>query len=137
MPKRKLIPYAKNLKEKSRQLRNNSTLAEILLWNQLKGRKFKGYQFLRQKPLDNYIVDFFCYRLMLAIEIDGISHNEKEDYDEKRQSHLETYGIHFLRFQERDVLKNMDGVLTRLEAWIDEYEKKSMNSFKSNVLTSP
>ena len=81
----------------------------------------KGYQFLRQKPLDNYIVDFFCYELMLAIEIDGDSHNGKITEDQVRQNRLESFGIHFLRFYDRDVKKNMYGVMQRIEMWIDEF----------------
>ena len=119
-PRRRIIPYNPNLKERARELRNNSTLAEVLLWNQIKGRKIKGYQFLRQKPLDNFIVDFFCYELMLAIEIDGESHAEKAEYDEARQRRLEALGVRFLRFYDRDVKTNMEGVLQRIYAWIEE-----------------
>lgn len=118
--KRNIIPYNPKLKQRARDLRNNSTLAEVLLWNQIKGRQMKGYQFLRQKPLDNYIVDFFCYELMLAIEIDGDSHVEKVEYDEKRQRRLEGLGVRFLRFYDNDVKGNMDGVLKRIESWIEE-----------------
>lgn len=78
---RKIIPYNPKLKLLARGLRNNSTLAEVLLWNQIKSKKLHGYQFLRQKPLDKYIVDFFCYELMLAIEIDGESHINKIEED--------------------------------------------------------
>ncbi len=75
----KLIPLA-------RKLRNNSTLAEILLWEEIKNRKMLGYRFLRQKPIGNYIVDFFCNKLKLAIEIDGDTHREENfENDMKRQ----------------------------------------------------
>lgn len=69
MKRRKIIPYNPALKEKARELRNNSTKTEILLWLNLKGKQMRGYDFHRQKPIDNYIVDFFCNELMLAIEI--------------------------------------------------------------------
>ena len=85
MSRRNIIPYNPRLKELSRQLRNNSTLAEVLLWNQIKNKKIGGYKFLRQKPIDRYIVDFFCYELMLAIEVDGETHNYSVDEDEIRQ----------------------------------------------------
>lgn len=68
------VPYNKNLKEFSRELRSHSTLAEILLWQKLRASQFRGYAFNRQKPLDNYIVDFYCRKLNLVIEIDGDSH---------------------------------------------------------------
>ena len=74
MQKRKIIPYNPNLKELARQLRNNSTKAEIILWQKLKGKQMYGYDFHRQKPIDNYLIDFFCHELMLGIEVDGYSH---------------------------------------------------------------
>ena len=72
--KRKIIPYNPRLKEFARQLRNNSTKSEIYLWKYLSGKQMMGYDFHRQKPIDNYILDFFCYELMLGIELDGLSH---------------------------------------------------------------
>ena len=78
------IYYNPKLKARARELRNNSTLAEVLLWNQLKARKMKSYQFMRQKPIGNYIVDFLCSKLKLVIEIDGESHVDKVEYDNKR-----------------------------------------------------
>ncbi len=88
--KRKIIPYDPKLKQLARELRNKSTLAEVLLWKHLKGKQIQGYDFHRQKPLDQYIVDFFCSELMLAIEIDGDSHDYKEREDQRRQNRLES-----------------------------------------------
>ncbi len=121
--KRKLIPYNPTLKEKARQLRNNSTNTEILLWGFLKGKQLKGYDFHRQKPIDEYIVDFFCSEIMLAIEIDGISHAGKEEYDEKRQMKLEALGVKILRFDDEEVFYNCDDVIRSIEKWIDENAK--------------
>jgi len=118
MQRRKIIPYNPKLKEMARGLRNNSTLSEILLWAYLKGKQMHGYDFHRQKPLDNYIVDFFCNELMLAIEIDGDSYNNKYHYDVKRQTEIESYGISFLRFSDMDVKRNMPEVLRIIENWI-------------------
>ena len=92
---RRIIPYNSKLKELARQLRNNSTLSEVLLWNYLKGKQMKGYDFHRQKPLLSFIVDFFCYELMLVIEIDGDSHDNKYEEDKLRQKQLEGIGIRF------------------------------------------
>ena len=78
----------------------------------------QGFDFDRQKPIDHYIVDFFCNELMLVIEIDGESHNEKIEYDNHRQKRLESLGIRFLRFYDIDVKKNMNGVLSTIENWI-------------------
>jgi len=118
---RKIIPYNPELTQLAKNLRNNSTLAEVLLWQHLKGKKMKGYDFHRQKPIGNYIVDFFCNGLMLAIEIDDISHNEKIDQDIKRQKQMESFGINFLRFNDLDVKKNIEGVVMAIEEWIDGY----------------
>ncbi|MFM8833835.1 MAG: endonuclease domain-containing protein [Cytophagales bacterium] len=87
---KKRIHYDPKLTARARELRNNSTLSEVLLWQELKGAKILGYDFHRQKPIDNFIVDFFCYDLMLAIEIDGSSHDGKEKYDSFRQQKLES-----------------------------------------------
>jgi very-short-patch-repair endonuclease len=125
MERRKIIPYAPHLKELARQLRKTSTLSEVLLWLELKGKKMKGYDFHRQKPIDNYIVDFFCHELMLAIEIDGDSHSWERagDIEDVRQTSIETYGISFLRFTDKDVKQNMGYVLNTLFDWIVEYEQ--------------
>ncbi len=118
--KRKIILYNPVLKQKARELRNNSTKTEILLWQQLKGKQMRGYDFHRQKPLDEYIVDFFCNELMLAIEIDGESHFGHEEYDKIRQERLESLGVKFLRFEDEFVYYNLEQVLKTIEKWIDE-----------------
>ena len=121
---RKIIPYNSKLKPLARKLRNDSTLSEVLLWNYLKGRQMKNYDFHRQKPLLNFIVDFFCHELMLVIEIDGESHNDKYDEDIFRQKELEGIGLQFLRFDDIEVKKNMDNVLRTIEGWIEEHDLK-------------
>ncbi|QQS36163.1 MAG: DUF559 domain-containing protein [Ignavibacteriales bacterium] len=121
--RRKILYYNPVLKDKARQLRNNSTKTEILLWRFLKGRQMKGYDFHRQKPIDEYIVDFFCNELMLAIEIDGISHIGKEKQDEQRQRRLESFGIRFLRFDDDMVFYKCDSVIRLIEQWIEENKK--------------
>ena len=121
------IHYNPKLKELSRQLRKNSTLSEILLWNELKAKKMYGYQFMRQKPILNYIVDFFCSKLQLVIEIDGDSHNHEDASlaDENRQDEIEKLGIRFLRFDDLDVKHNMPNVLRTIESFILEFEEKN------------
>ncbi len=120
---KKKIYYNPKLKEYARELRNNSTLSEVLLWNELKRKKLRGYDFHRQKPIDNFIVDFFCSKLMLAIEIDGTSHITKYKKDLIRQDRLESLGIHFLRFDDLVVKWDITIVLKKIENWIDDYEK--------------
>jgi len=116
----KIIPYNPKLKALARQLRKNSTLSEVLLWQRIKQKGY-GIQFHRQVPLLEYIVDFYCHELKLAIEIDGDSHNFKDGYDVKRQKELESYGITFLRFTDLDIKKNMFSVLLSIEQTIDAF----------------
>ena len=84
-----------------------------------------GYQFNRQKPLDRYIVDFYCKKLKLVIEIDGASHNHHEAYlsDEKRQSSLENMNLKFLKFHDIDVKRNIENVIKNIESFILDFEK--------------
>ena len=77
---------------------------------------------MRQKPIGNYIVDFYCSKLLLVIEIDGKSHVHKSQEDMKRQKELEALGLSFLRFYDSDVKKNLDGVLKSIRYWIDNFE---------------
>jgi len=104
------IPYNPKLKERARELRKNMTEAESKLWHDFL-RNFK-YTVLRQKPLDNYIVDFYCAKLKLVIEIDGKIHSLKErrEYYEERTSILEGYGLKVLRFTNEDVMNNFTWV---------------------------
>lgn len=119
------IYYNPKLKDLSRELRKKGTLSEVLLWNALMGRKIKGYQFMRQKPVGDYIVDFFCSKLKLVIEIDGISHNDKGESDKIRQQKLESLGLSVLRFYGWDVKKDIRAVTQSIENWIVEYENKN------------
>ncbi|CAN5173669.1 hypothetical protein BH09PAT1_BH09PAT1_2970 [soil metagenome] len=89
--KKVVIHYNSSLKEKARYLRNNSTVTEVLIWQQLKEKRL-GYDFDRQKPIGNYIVDFYCSELALAIEIDGITHSYKYEYDLVRDQMLQELG---------------------------------------------
>jgi len=118
------LPYNQNLKDFSRQLRNNSTLGEVLLWKQLRAGCMKGYTFNRQKPLGRYIVDFYCKPLYLVIEVDGGYHfaTAQKLKDKERQSVLEDMGLHFLRFEDEQVQKNMDVVVRKIERYVEDYE---------------
>jgi very-short-patch-repair endonuclease len=121
--RRPIIPYNPKLTALASRLRKDMTLSEVLLWNELKQKKMLGYDFDRQKPLDNFIVDFYCKELMLVIEIDGDSHDHEEAFkaDVVRQQKLETYGVHFLRFDDREVKQDMKNVLRTIEIWIEEH----------------
>ncbi len=123
--RKKFLKYNPHLKQIARKLRNRSTLAEVLLWRELKGKKILGYDFHRQKPIDENVVDFFCPRLMLAVEIDGITHSDKQEQDAKRQKKLESLGVRFLRFQDNAVKKDLRSVIVIIRDWITEHGKKS------------
>ncbi|NOX65125.1 MAG: DUF559 domain-containing protein [Chlorobi bacterium] len=120
MARRTILPYNPKLKEYARKLRNNSTKSEVLLWNYLKSKQMKGFDFHRQKPIGNYIVDFFCSELMLAIEIDGESHYGNERKDKNRQIDIERFGVKFLRFDEFEIYYRMDKVINKIEMWIEQ-----------------
>lgn len=119
--RRKIIPYDPALRKLARKLRNNSTFAEIKLWIEIKNRSL-GVQFHRQVPLDRFIVDFYCYELMLAIEADGESHHldYRDAKDVLRQERLEGLGVAFIRFDDREVIHNISGVITSIELKIAE-----------------
>ncbi len=105
------LPYNKNLTLLARENRKNPTKAECKIWNEvLRLRQFADYKFLRQKPIDNYIVDFYCSELRLVIEIDGDSHAETVEYDVERTRVLEALGLTVVRYTNDDVLQNIQGV---------------------------
>ncbi len=133
MSRRKIIPYNPKLKELARNLRNNSTKSEIKLWNELKGKQMKGFDFHRQKPIDNYILDFFCHELMLGIELNGYTHQLEEVYikDKKKESRLLELEITTLRFNDSEVMKDMRNVIRTIEIFIEEYEQHTPTPLKS------
>lgn len=113
-----IIPYNPKLKSRAKELRNNSTKAEVALWMGLKGRKVLGLQFYRQRMIGNYIVDFYCKKLKLAIEVDDISHDMKSDYDERRTEILQRFGVTMLRVTNKDVFADPDGVVEYIRQYI-------------------
>lgn len=92
-----------------------------MLWKKLKGKQCYGFDFHRQKPILNYIVDFYCYKLKLIIEIDGYSHNFKSEEDTKRDIELNALGFTVLRFSEGEVRNNLDLVLKSLSVFIENH----------------
>ncbi len=97
-------------KETRKQLRNNATSSEALLWKALRGRNAGGYKFRRQQGIGSYILDFYCPELRLCIELDGSSHDHKYEYDERRTAFLNEQGIKVVRFHNEVVLANVDAV---------------------------
>ena len=106
-------PYSKNLKQASRDLRNNMTEAEQLLWSRLRRKQILGLQFYRQKPILNYIVDFYCPAANLVIECDGSQHFTKEglEADRIRDKALAQLGLNVLRFDNGQVMGRIEDVV--------------------------
>jgi DNA methylase, putative len=115
----KIIPYNPKLREFAKQLRNNSTLSEVLLWKQIKGKAL-GVEFKRQVPMLEYIVDFYCQEIGLAIEVDGNIHDFRYLEDAQRQQEIEKYGVIFIRFSNEEIKNNMFSVILSLESKIEE-----------------
>lgn len=116
--------YNKNLKPLARNLRNDSTKAEIRLWCELlSGKRLLGYGFRRQRPVATYIADFLCLELKLIIEVDGYSHNFKTQEDIKRDAILAGLGYTVLRFSDAEVMKDLPNVQRTLEIWIEQNQK--------------
>lgn len=105
-----------SLKDRRRELRKNLTDAERKLWNDLKNRKLKGFKFIRQYSVGPYILDFYCPKARLGIEIDGDSHSEKEAmiYDKDREKGLQEFNIKLIRFWNNEVTNNTPGVLKKI-----------------------
>ena len=115
----KIIPYNPKLREFAKQLRNNSTLSEVLLWKQIKGKAL-GVEFKRQVPMLEYIVDFYCQEIGLAIEVDGNIHDFRYLEDAQRQQEIEKYRVIFIRFSNEEIKNNMFSVILSLESKIEE-----------------
>lgn len=111
------LRYNPTLRISARRMRKSWNLAEVLLWKELRAKKL-GVQFLRQRPIENYVVDFYCHRLHLAIEIDGVSHDSKVEKDVYRQRFLEKLGVSFLRFTDMEVKTNLDSVVREIAEYI-------------------
>ena len=117
------IQYNRNLKALARELRSEGTKGEAMLWlYALKARKMYGYQFNRQFPIGNYIVDFICRKLNLIVEIDGSSHISKSESDRKRQDDLEGLGYVILRFSEAEVVHRLDDVVEKISYAVETLE---------------
>ncbi|MCK4716170.1 MAG: DUF559 domain-containing protein, partial [Candidatus Marinimicrobia bacterium] len=100
--------------------------AEIILWSKLKGKQIYGYKFRRQYSVGPYVIDFYCPKMKLAIEVDGVSHFQpgSETRDSKRQKFIENYDIRFLRCINTDIYENLDGVIEKIRETIQEIERK-------------
>lgn len=110
----KSLPYNPALRDKAKALRKAGILHEALLWLELKNKKLNGLDFDRQKIIGNYIVDFYCAEKSVVLEVDGQSHEFKQLGDAQRDEYLRSLGLIVIRLLAKDVLQNMEGVVTFL-----------------------
>jgi len=120
--RRRRLPCTKAAVLHAKELRSNLTVSEAMLWKSLSGRSMRGYDFDRQKPIGDYIVDFYCKALMLAVEIDGDSHRNKEAYDARCQAWLDSQGVRFLRFDDALFREQPQHAVRAIDAWIEREE---------------
>ena len=115
-----LLPKNKDLLSRSRSLRKGYVLSEVVFWKQVRNKEFHQIDFDIQKIIGNYIVDFYIKSLGVVIEIDGSSHNDKEDYDNKRQLFLESLDLVFYRISDYRIKNDLINVMKELEDFIIE-----------------
>jgi very-short-patch-repair endonuclease len=110
----------RELVERARILRNNMTLAEIILWSRLRSKKINGYKFRRQQPIFDYVVDFYCDELKMIIEVDGEIHllSEKTDSDLKRDKILKINGYHIIHLTNLEIETELDATIKKVRAFI-------------------
>ena len=118
------IKYLEELRNLSRNNRNNPTEAEYIIWRTILNSRKLQQKFLRQKPIGKYILDFYCPKLLLAIEIDGDSHDKKYWQDKNRDWYMEIRGIKTIRFTNEQVLNEIDNVFDILLEIIKNREKE-------------
>ncbi|MDP3934804.1 MAG: endonuclease domain-containing protein [Candidatus Giovannonibacteria bacterium] len=114
----------KSQTSKRKILRNRMPPSELLLWPRLNNKQLNGFRFRRQYGIDRYVVDFYCPKLRLAIEIDGGYHrsSDMKEYDPARQAAIEAIGIKFLRFSNKEIESDLEGVMKKLFNALPPYE---------------
>lgn len=119
--------------ELAKDLRRNMTDAETVLWMHLRSG-VNGLKIRRQHPIGIYIADFYCHKIKLIIEADGLIHDKPEikDYDKKRQSHLESLGYHILRLTNKEISTDIENVLEKIKMKVEElFQRSIINQQKS------
>ena len=131
----KSLPYNPKLKERAKALRKAGNLAEVLFWQQVHKGKFKGLDFDRQKIIGNYIVDFYCANVNVIIEIDGSSHDNKQEYDAKRDEYLQSLGLTVIHITDKEVKNNLSSTMQ----WLNDHPafqaplpRRGSSGYKSN-----
>ena len=112
-----------------RRLRNNMTDAEQRLWRFLRRKQMSDFKFRRQHPFGDYIIDFFCLEIMLAVEVDGGQHNERLAEDTARTEYLKRAGFRVLRFWNNEVMSEIDSVTAAIWSVLQEYHPTPIPAF--------
>jgi very-short-patch-repair endonuclease len=106
--------------EIAKNLRNNMTQTEQLLWEKLKGKQICGLRFRRQHPIYLFIVDFYCHQIRLVIEVDGEIHDQQAEYDDGRSAEMEKFGIRVIRFRNSEVENDIENVISKIQSIVKE-----------------
>jgi len=116
--------------ERCREFRKNPTVAEALMWEQLRNKRLGGFKFRRQHPIAGYVLDFFCFETKLGIELDGAVHknNDQAEYDDYRTSELIEEGVTILRFWNSEVFDGMESVLERIRTMAENLKNGNQKS---------
>lgn len=134
--KSNIYHYNKNLKAFANVNRKNMTKAEACLWKfVIGGKQMMNYQFRRQRPILNYIADFMCKELMLIIEVDGLTHQWEDVYqnDLIREKELKAVGFNILRFNDDEILSDINNVIRAIEIYIHDFEE-NIHDFEENKI---
>jgi very-short-patch-repair endonuclease len=128
-----LLKYNPQLRTSARQLRNNLTDAEQRLWSRVRGKQILGIQFYRQRPIGNYNVDFYAATTRLVIEVDGAQHLESAQArnDKQRSEYLSALGLKVLRFDDRQVLLQLESVMEEIYRAVDEHRTGNESKLKN------
>ncbi|PID34779.1 MAG: endonuclease [candidate division SR1 bacterium] len=124
MEEQNYIQYNRSNLDRARYNRRNPTIAEQKIRKEILCRDKTGYRFLRQKMIDSFIVDFYCSKLLLVIEIDGDSHDGKEIYDLQRTDKLKNKGLMLIRYSNEEILNHIDEVKQHLSEQIEQRKKQ-------------
>jgi very-short-patch-repair endonuclease len=112
----KALPYNPKLKKWAKENRQAGNLSEVKFWNEVKRKQFKGFDFDRQKIIGNYIVDFYCSTRNVVVEIDGSSHDNKQEYDARRDAYLKSLGLTVIHIRVEEIFNGLDVVMKKLNA---------------------
>ncbi len=118
---RKMYQYKAKLKNTARTLRKNMTDSELKLWSRIRRKQISGLQFYRQRPIGDYIVDFYCPKAELVLEVDGVQHMNRlaMQKDKYRDSYLKQQGVKVLRFDNLQILKQLDAVIEKIHQAVE------------------